>query len=118
MDTSPASALASMLTASLAASQLPVSIDAEAAATLLHCSKRQIELLAEGDQLPGTKFGHGWIFVTAQLIHCVIERCAKKMTAASEVTSPPHTTASVQPSNAKVRRSRARRRRCSAVPDV
>jgi hypothetical protein len=31
-------------------------------------------MLAERGEVSGTKFGRGWIFVTAQLIHCVLVR--------------------------------------------
>ena len=61
--------------------QCPAIIDAEQAAALLHCSKGQIELLAERGQLPATKFGRGWIFVTAQLIQCALTRCAENVRA-------------------------------------
>jgi len=63
METSPIdAALGAMLAATLTASPLPAVIDAEQAATLLQCSKCQVEMLAERGEVPGTKFGRGWIF--------------------------------------------------------
>jgi hypothetical protein len=99
METSPIdAALGAMLAATLAASPLPAIIDAEQAAALLQCSKCQVEMLAERGEVPGTKFGRGWIFVTAQLIHCVLVRCAQRVrdrdrTSPSEPgTALPHST--------------------------
>lgn len=62
-----------MLASSVAHSNLPPIIDAEQVASLLHCSKGQIEDLAESGRLPATKFGRGWVFVTAQVVHSVLE---------------------------------------------
>jgi hypothetical protein len=103
MEMTPDTALASMLSASLAASQLPVIIDAEQAATLLHCSSRQIDFLADHGHLPAKKFGRGWIFVTAQLIHCVLKQCAENMPAAVEGSSqsPPDASTGIRRSRAK-----------------
>lgn len=63
-----------MLAASLANSDLPPIIDAEQVAALLHCSKGQIEDLAELGRLPATKFGRGVVFVTAQVVYSVLQQ--------------------------------------------
>jgi excisionase family DNA binding protein len=43
-------------------------IDDEAAAQLLHCSVTQVRQLCQAGELPGIKFGIGWIFVRTDLI--------------------------------------------------
>lgn len=78
--------LATMLGAGLA--QLPPIIDAEQVATLLYCSKGQVEDLAETGRLPGTKFGRGWVFVTAQIVHTVIEESASNAARHAESLKP------------------------------
>jgi excisionase family DNA binding protein len=65
--------LPALLASSLAHSNLPPIIDAEQVAVLLHCSKGQVEDLAESGRLPATKFGRGWVFVTAQVVYSVLK---------------------------------------------
>jgi len=84
--------LATILSASLA--QLPPIIDAEQVAALLHCSKGQIEDLAESGRLPATKFGRGWVFVTAQIVYSVLQealaRAAKRAESAESAAPARH----------------------------
>src|SRR6185437_4761436 len=49
---------------------------AKQAAALLACSQRPNERLAECGLLSAKKYGRGWSFVTAQLLHHVIAGCA------------------------------------------
>jgi excisionase family DNA binding protein len=93
MQTSPDAVLAAMLSANLAASQLPPVIDAEQAAALLRCSKSQIEVLAERGQLPATKYGRGWIFVTAQLLQNALRRCEANVGPGNTLGSQPYSEA-------------------------
>lgn len=71
--------LSRMLGVSLATAQLPLIIDAAQVAELLRCTKSHVEALAERGRLPATKYGRGWIFVTAQVIQCVLEECAANL---------------------------------------
>ena len=73
--------LATMLSASLSTSGLGPVIDAQKASVMLGCSQEHIERLAEGGQLPGKKYGRGWIFITAQLLHHVVVECAGNLRA-------------------------------------
>jgi hypothetical protein len=68
--------LATMLSASLSTSGLGPVIGAQQASVLLACSEEHIERLAESGQLPGRKYGRGWAFVTAQLLHHIVVECA------------------------------------------
>jgi hypothetical protein len=70
-----------MASVSLSSSGLGPVIDAKQAATLLACSQEHIERLAECRRLPAKKYGQGWIFVTAQLLHHVIAECASNVRA-------------------------------------
>ncbi len=81
METSLHNPLGDLLAASLSSSSLPPLIDAEQAAGMLGCSKEHLEELADRGKLPATKYGRGWIFVTAQLIHHVAQDCAKNVRA-------------------------------------
>lgn len=65
--------LSTMLGVSIA--QLPPIIDAEHVADLLRCTKNHVEALAEQGRLPATKYGRGWVFVTAQVMQCVLDEC-------------------------------------------
>jgi hypothetical protein len=103
MQTAPDAVLAAMLSASLAVSQWPPIIDAEQAAALYHCSKGQIEALAERDQLPGTKFGRGWVFVTAQLLQYALKRCEENVMAGNDVGAQAHSEAPGALPEARVR---------------
>src|SRR5262249_37524231 len=76
METLPRESLATMLSASLVTSGLKPIIGVQQTAVLLACSEGHIQRLAESGQLPGTKYGRGWIFVTAQLLHHVVAKCA------------------------------------------
>lgn len=74
--TTPATGL---LGTSIAASGLPPIIDAEQCATLLRCSKQHVDVLADRGALPATKFGRGWVFVTAQLLAHVAAACERNL---------------------------------------
>lgn len=86
MESSSQSILGAMLAASMSHPDLPPIIDAEQAAALHCCSKGQVEDLAESGRLPGTKYGRGWVLVTAQIVYSVFEECtsnAQKRAAAA-----------------------------------
>lgn len=68
-----------LLGASIAASGLPPIIDAEQCATLLRCSKQHVEVLADRGELPATKYGRGWVFLTAQLLAHVAAACERNL---------------------------------------
>ena len=79
MENSSYEPFAVLLAGSLSSAALPPLIDAEQAAKMLGCSKEHVEELADRGKLPATKYGRGWVFVTAQLLHHVVEDCAKNM---------------------------------------
>lgn len=81
MDARYDESLSAMLSASLSMSGLGPTINSEQASALLACSEAHVEKMAECGRLPGTKFGRGWIFVTAQLLHHVITECAGNLRA-------------------------------------
>jgi excisionase family DNA binding protein len=87
METFVDESLAPMLSASIATSGLGPTINAQQASVLLGCSEGHIEKLAESGRLPGTKYGRGWIFVTAQLLHHVVVECAGNLRAAEASSS-------------------------------
>jgi hypothetical protein len=84
--------LAAMLSASLTTSGLGAVIDAQQAAALLGCSEGHIDRLAEGGRLPGRKYGRGWVFVTAQLLHHVVTESAENVRPVAEAPGEPGTT--------------------------
>lgn len=51
-------------------------IDAHAAAILLHCDVLQIEALARRGEIPGTKIGRGWIFLRTQLLAAIADKAS------------------------------------------
>ena len=67
MDTLHAQALAPAATTGGIPNLLPT-LDASQCAELLHCSKATVEALADRGELPATKFGRGWVFVTGQIL--------------------------------------------------
>lgn len=73
--------LARKLSASLSTSGLGLVIDAQQGSEPPACSEGHIEKMAECGRLPGTKFGRGWILVTAQLLHHVAAECAGNLRA-------------------------------------
>lgn len=79
MDTSLNLALDALLAASLASAPLPPLINADQAADLLGCSKEHLEGMADRGELPATKYGRGWLFVSAQLVLHVAHDCAKNV---------------------------------------
>lgn len=89
-------ALELLLATSLASSGIPPLINAEQAANLVGCSKEHIEGLADRGKIPATKYGRGWVFVTAQLVLHVAHDAAKNV---CKTDRPP-----------RVRRSSKRRR--------
>jgi excisionase family DNA binding protein len=108
-----------MLGKNLTAADLPIIMDADEAAALLRCSKQQIELLADRGELPGAKYGRGWIFVTAQLLQVVMNRCAANLKARGQHPSPSISTPSTRTSEAtKTPKRRGRPSRYLApIPD-
>ena len=75
MDAKPASqplAGAALLRHSVAAPTL----NAAQCALLLHCSQATVEELAARGELPATKFGRGWVFVTEQILEVLRTRAA------------------------------------------
>lgn len=81
MNTTQFDSIEQVLAASVAASGLEPVIDAQRCAQLLKCSKEHVEALADRGMLPATKFGRGWVFVTAQLLSHVAQRCAANLAA-------------------------------------
>jgi excisionase family DNA binding protein len=79
MDTDPVTPLAITLAASITASELPPIIDAAQCAALLRCSKQHLEALADRGAIPATKFGRGWVFVTAQVLTHVAAVCERNV---------------------------------------
>lgn len=53
-------------------------INAEQCAELLHCTEQRIEELTRTGELPGMKFGRGWIYVKADLLAYIAERARKE----------------------------------------
>ena len=53
-------------------------INAEQCAELLHCTEQRIEELTRGGELPGMKFGRGWIYVKADLLAYIADRARKE----------------------------------------
>jgi len=49
-------------------------IDADAAAKLLHCDNNQVQSLARRGEIPATKIGRGSIFLRSQLLETIAER--------------------------------------------
>jgi len=43
-------------------------LDADACAALLHCSKAHLHRLARGGELPATKVGKGWVFIHEDIL--------------------------------------------------
>jgi excisionase family DNA binding protein len=103
METHVDESLAAMLGASLSTSGLGPTINAQQASVLLACSEGHVEKLAESGRLPGTKFGRGWIFVTAQLLHYVVAACAANLRAVE--ASPAELTAGTPPPLALLRQA-------------
>jgi excisionase family DNA binding protein len=79
MDTESVTPLVPTLAASIAASGLPPVIDAEQCAALLRCSKQHLEALADRGAMPATKFGRGWVFVTAQVLTHIAAACERNL---------------------------------------
>ena len=53
-------------------------INAEQCAELLHCTEQRIEELTRCGELPGMKFGRGWIYVKADLLAYIADRARKE----------------------------------------
>ena len=53
-------------------------INAEQCAELLHCTEQRIEELTRSGELPGMKFGRGWIYVKADLLAYIADRARKE----------------------------------------
>lgn len=64
--------------------ELGAIIGAATCASLLRCTKAQVEILADREQLPATKYGRSWIFVTAQILQHVALRCAQNVIPTTE----------------------------------
>jgi len=48
-------------------------------AEMLQCTEEQVELLARQRVLPGLKFGRGWVFPAAALLHVLNQRAIQEM---------------------------------------
>lgn len=68
--------------------EIPPIITPEQAAQLLHCSPRTIEDRLRSGDLPGEKFGDGWILPAEALIARVNEISVKKMLERREPATP------------------------------
>jgi len=71
-----------------------LTINAAQCAELLFCSQAAVEELASRGELPGTKFGRGWVFLTEQVVKVLGKRCmeeADKRRARSEDAVVPST---------------------------
>jgi excisionase family DNA binding protein len=101
--------LPAMLSASISASGLPPVIDAQQASALLACSEGHVERLAESGRLPGTKYGRGWIFVTAQLLYHVAAECAGNLQPPMEPSPGKPSPLAPEPLAPPKRRGRPRR---------
>ena len=53
-------------------------INAEQCAQLLYCTEQRIEELTRAGELPGMKYGRGWIYVKADLLAYIAERARKE----------------------------------------
>ena len=53
-------------------------INAAQCAELLHCTEQRIEELTRSGELPGMKFGRGWIYVKADLLVYIADRARKE----------------------------------------
>lgn len=53
-------------------------INAEQCASLLGCTQATVEELSRKGDLPGLKFGKGWIFVKADLLQYLAEKARKE----------------------------------------
>ena len=53
-------------------------INAEQCAELLYCTEQRIEELTRTGELPGMKFGRGWIYVKADLLAYIADRARKE----------------------------------------
>jgi hypothetical protein len=58
---------------------LPPVIDSEFAAGLLRCSQKTVEERMRTGDLPGEKFGEGWVVGAAAFLHRVNEICMERM---------------------------------------
>jgi hypothetical protein len=70
---SPTSKLALIRTAIKAPDMSGETIDAKQAAELLFCSEAEAEQAARDGEIPGIKFGRGWVFVKHDLIAFIAE---------------------------------------------
>lgn len=59
-------------------------------AEMLGCTEEQVELLARQRQLPGLKFGRGWIFPAGALLHVLNQRAIQEMSAPVELDPAEH----------------------------
>ena len=53
-------------------------INAEQCAELLYCTEQRIEELTRTGELPGMKFGRGWIYEKADLLAYIADRARKE----------------------------------------
>lgn len=49
-------------------------INSEECAELMHCTSDQVEELARAGEIPGLKFGRGWLFIRADLLAYLAEK--------------------------------------------
>lgn len=52
-------------------------LDAGECAALLRCSRATVEELAVRGEIPATRFGRGWVFVTEQILTYLKARCER-----------------------------------------
>lgn len=67
--------------------ELPQILTPEAVAKLLHCSPKTVEDRLRSGDLPGHKFGEGWVLPTRALIERVNEIAVEQMLARRQAVS-------------------------------
>src|ERR1039458_1410723 len=60
-------------------SNLPPILNADQVAVLLGCTKEWVGTLCDRNELPGTKYGRGWIFSSRKLMASLEERIEREM---------------------------------------
>ncbi len=53
-------------------------IDSDECAALLRCTSEQVEELARAGEIPGLKFGRGWLFVRSDLLAYLAEKARRE----------------------------------------
>lgn len=81
-------------------------IDAEECSVLLHCTADQVEELARAGEIPGLKFGRGWLFVRHDLLAYLAEKAREEAEERRAKRKP----------NAPIQMAKPRRRAAPALP--